>query len=195
MARRGLGLWILSVLGGAVTGALFGWAPTVAVNWPRFAYLGGLVIISVALGGVPWIALSRRWVWWLGSTIGGIVGALVGGFTIIALFGLGLNICLDGSGCPQPPFPSTENLVLFTVLIGLFGAGQALTLAGWSRKLGWFITSVIAGAVFGEGLQVVSTIVGANPAKPGIGPSIAAGIGCGAVLGAGALLLRQRAMD
>jgi hypothetical protein len=195
MAGRGLGYWILSVLGGAVAGAVFGWVPTVGGNWPRFVYLGGGVIIFIALGGVPWIVLSRRWVWWLGSVIGAIVGVVAIGFTIIALFGLGLNICLDGSGCPPPPpFPSTENLVFFTLLIGLFGAGQALTLRGWSRKLGWFITSVIAGAVFGETLQVVSTIVGSNPATPGIGPSIGGGVACGAILGAGMLLLRRQAM-
>jgi hypothetical protein len=195
MARRGIGLWILSVLGGAIAGALFGWVPTVGNNWPRFAIVGALVTIFIALAAVPWIALGRHWVWWLGSAIGAIVGVAVGAFTVVALFGLGFNLCLDGSGCPQPPFPSTENLVSFTVVIGLFGAGQALTLRGWSRKLGWFATSVIAGAVFGEGLQVASTIVGTNPAKPGIGLTIAAGIACGAVLGAGALLLRQRPMD
>jgi len=162
--------------------------PAVRAFFLSIAALGVALLLALYSGAAR--ELDR-----VGLSITSALGALVGGFTIIALFGLGLNICLDGSGCPQPPFPSTENLVLFTVLIGLFGAGQALTLAGWSRKLGWFITSVIAGAVFGEGLQVVSTIVGANPAKPGIGPSIAAGIGCGAVLGAGALLLRQRAMD
>lgn len=185
MARRGLGLFILSVLGGAAAGAMFGWVPTVAVNWPWFANLGASAIIFVTLAAVPWIGLSRRWVWWLGSAIGAIVSVPVGAYTSFSLFGLGRN----------PSNAPTENLVLFSLVIGLFGAGQALSLGGWSRKLGWLITSVVAGAVFGEGLQVASTIVGSNPATPTIEPSIAAGIACGAILGAGTLVLRQRATD
>ncbi len=185
IARRGLSLWILTVLGGAVAGALYGWVPTVGVNWPWFANLGASAIIFIALAAVPWIGLSRRWVWWLGSAIGAIVGVPVAVYTTFSLFGLGRN----------PSIAPTENLVLFSLVIGLFGVGQALSLGGWSRKLGWLMTSLVAGAVFGAGFQVVSTIVGSNPATPTIGPSIVAGVGCGAVLGAGTLLLRRRAKE
>jgi len=192
MPNRELGFWILSASGGGLAGALIA-VPAVASNWPWYWVLSAGIIILVAFGVGPWMALGQRWAWWLGSAIGAIVGAIASGLTTVALFGLGLNLCFAGSGCPsQRPFPPTENLVGFSIFLGIVGMGQALTLRGWSRKLTWFITSVIAGAVFGEGLQIASTAFGLNPATPALGPSVAAGVGCGAILGAGALLLRGR---
>lgn len=70
MPNRELGFWILSVLGGAVAGAVIGGVPMVASNWPWYANLGAGVIISVALGLGPWIALGQHWVWWLVTAIG-----------------------------------------------------------------------------------------------------------------------------
>ena len=147
MPNGELGLWILSVSGGAVAGAVLAGLVAVPSKWPWYGILGAAVTIFIAIAAVPWIALGRRWAWWLGSAIGAVVGVPASVYMTIALFGIN----------------EEHLLVEFSILIGLFGAGQALTLRRWSRALTWFIASLLAGAVFGEGLQVASSIVGSNP--------------------------------
>jgi len=151
----------------------------------------GLLAFFVLLAIVPWLSLSRRWSWCLGSLIGAAAGLIVALVVTFSFFPPQLNICFTScSPSPPPPTPVLETLLLFTIMFGLLGVGQALSLKGAPRKLGWFFTSAAAGLAFAVVLQFGSQLVKVDPSTLSLGPATAAGIAAGAVLGAGSSLLR-----
>jgi hypothetical protein len=150
-----------------------------------------LLAFFVLFAIVPWLVLSRRWTWWLGSLIGAAAGLIVALVAAFSLFPAQLNICITSCNpSPPPPAPVLENLLLFTIVLGLFGAGQALSLRGAPGKLGWFFTSAAAGLAFAVVLQLGSQLVKVDPSTLPVGPALAAGAAAGAVLGSGSSLLR-----
>jgi len=194
MAASGFVVIISSIASGALAALALSFVAvstaTKSANAGPLALLG-LFAFFVLLAIIPWLVLSRRWTWWLGSLIGAAAGLIVALVITLSLFPAQLNICI--SGCNPSPPPSTpvlETLLLFTILLGLFGAGQALSLRGAPRKLGWFFTSAAAGLAFAVVLQLGSQLVKVDPSALPLGPATAAGVAAGAVLGGGSSLLR-----
>jgi len=143
MAASGFVVIISSIASGALAALALSFVAvstaTKSANAGPLALLG-LFAFFVLLAIIPWLVLSRRWTWWLGSLIGAAAGLIVALVITLSLFPAQLNICI--SGCNPSPPPSTpvlETLLLFTILLGLFGAGQALSLRSAPRKP-WFFS-------------------------------------------------------